>query len=117
MLAALHQTLGSQAKAVFCRLGFNPAPGFDNDATQLRYRVKLVAVHTSSKTTMAPVAPNEPTADPIATLLCRVDASRVRHYQAMPTGVYAMPHFECQNCRGVCADCATGTSDIRSVPA
>jgi Fur family ferric uptake transcriptional regulator len=31
-------------------------------------------------------------------LLCRVDASRVRRYQAMPAGVHAMPHFECQSC-------------------
>ncbi len=31
-------------------------------------------------------------------LLCRVDASRVRRYQAMPASVRAMPHFECQSC-------------------
>lgn len=31
-------------------------------------------------------------------LLCRVDASRVRRYQAMPASVHAMPHFECQSC-------------------
>ena len=31
-------------------------------------------------------------------LLCRVDASRVRRYQAMPASVQAMPHFECQSC-------------------
>ena len=31
-------------------------------------------------------------------LLCRVDASRVRRYQAMPTSVHAIPHFECQSC-------------------
>lgn len=31
-------------------------------------------------------------------LLCRVDASRVRRYQAMPTSVHAIPHFECQRC-------------------
>ncbi|MDW5442859.1 Fur family transcriptional regulator [Polaromonas sp. SM01] len=31
-------------------------------------------------------------------LLCRVDASRVRRYQAMPAEVHAMPHFECQSC-------------------
>lgn len=31
-------------------------------------------------------------------LLCRVDASRVRRYQAMPAEVRAMPHFECQSC-------------------
>ena len=94
----------------------------------------------------------------VGLLLCRVDASRVRRYQAMPAGVHAMPHFECQSChrdspletalqasaddldraaqtalealkalgyqgmsldfavRGVCADCATGTS-TKGVPA
>ena len=31
-------------------------------------------------------------------LLCRVDANRVRRYQAMPTSVHATPHFECQSC-------------------
>ena len=31
-------------------------------------------------------------------LLCRVDASRVRRYQAMPASVHALPHFECQSC-------------------
>ena len=31
-------------------------------------------------------------------LLCRVDASRVRRYQAMPASVHATPHFECQSC-------------------
>jgi Fur family ferric uptake transcriptional regulator len=31
-------------------------------------------------------------------LLCRVDAKRVRRYQAMPASVHAMPHFECQSC-------------------
>ncbi len=88
----------------------------------------------------------------VGLLLCRVDASRVRRYQAMPAGVHAMPHFECQSChrdsplenalqasagdleraaqsalaalkalgyqgmsldfavRGVCADCATGST-------
>ncbi|MFI5446792.1 Fur family transcriptional regulator [Polaromonas sp. UC242_47] len=34
----------------------------------------------------------------VGLLLCRVDASRVRRYQAMPVGVHAMPHFECQSC-------------------
>lgn len=34
----------------------------------------------------------------VSLLLCRVDASRVRRYQAMPAGVHAMPHFECQTC-------------------
>ena len=34
----------------------------------------------------------------VGLLLCRVDASRVRRYQAMPTSVHAIPHFECQNC-------------------
>ncbi len=31
-------------------------------------------------------------------LLCRVDANRVRRYQAMPASVHAIPHFECQSC-------------------
>ena len=31
-------------------------------------------------------------------LLCRVDANRVRRYQAMPGSVRALPHFECQSC-------------------
>jgi Fur family ferric uptake transcriptional regulator len=31
-------------------------------------------------------------------LLCRVDAQRVRRYQAMPASVKAIPHFECQSC-------------------
>lgn len=31
-------------------------------------------------------------------LLCRVDAKRVRRYQAMPASVHAIPHFECQSC-------------------
>ncbi len=35
----------------------------------------------------------------VGLLLCRVDASRVRRYQAMPTSVHAIPHFECQSCR------------------
>lgn len=34
----------------------------------------------------------------VGLLLCRVDASRVRRYQAMPAGVHAMPHFECLSC-------------------
>ena len=34
----------------------------------------------------------------VGLLLCRVDASRVRRYQAMPTSVHAIPHFECQSC-------------------
>ncbi|CAM3341940.1 Fur family transcriptional regulator [Polaromonas hydrogenivorans] len=34
----------------------------------------------------------------VGLLLCRVDASRVRRYQAMPTSVHALPHFECQSC-------------------
>lgn len=34
----------------------------------------------------------------VGLLLCRVDASRVRRYQAMPSSVQAMPHFECQSC-------------------
>jgi Fur family ferric uptake transcriptional regulator len=34
----------------------------------------------------------------VGLLLCRVDASRTRRYQAMPAGVHAIPHFECQSC-------------------
>lgn len=34
----------------------------------------------------------------VGLLLCRVDARRVRRFQAMPDSVKAMPHFECQNC-------------------
>ncbi|OGB30625.1 MAG: Fur family transcriptional regulator [Burkholderiales bacterium RIFCSPLOWO2_12_FULL_61_40] len=34
----------------------------------------------------------------VGLLLCRVDSQRVRRYQAMPTSVRAIPHFECQNC-------------------
>ena len=34
----------------------------------------------------------------VGLLLCRVDASRVRRYQAMPASVHAIPHFECQSC-------------------
>lgn len=34
----------------------------------------------------------------VGLLLCRVDATRVRRYQAMPTSVHAIAHFECQSC-------------------
>ncbi|MFT7115842.1 MAG: Fur family ferric uptake transcriptional regulator [Rhodoferax sp.] len=34
----------------------------------------------------------------VSLLLCRVDANRVRRYQAMPASVQAMPHFECESC-------------------
>lgn len=34
----------------------------------------------------------------VGLLLCRVDAMRVRRYQAMPASVHALPHFECQHC-------------------
>jgi Fur family ferric uptake transcriptional regulator len=34
----------------------------------------------------------------VGLLLCRVDARRVRRYQAMPPSVHAIPHFECQSC-------------------
>jgi Fur family ferric uptake transcriptional regulator len=34
----------------------------------------------------------------VGLLLCRVDSSRVRRYQAMPASVHALPHFECQSC-------------------
>jgi Fur family ferric uptake transcriptional regulator len=89
----------------------------------------------------------------VGLLLCRVDARRVRRYQAMPASVHATPHFECQSChrdsplsgalqassrdlemaaqtaiealkalgytglsmdvalRGVCSDCASGTTE------
>ena len=30
----------------------------------------------------------------VGLLLCRVDANRVRRYQAMPVSVHALPHFE-----------------------
>ena len=34
----------------------------------------------------------------VGLLLCRVDNQRVRRYQAMPTSVHAIPHFDCQSC-------------------
>ena len=34
----------------------------------------------------------------VGLLLCRVNASRTRRYQAMPASVHAIPHFECQSC-------------------
>jgi Fur family ferric uptake transcriptional regulator len=34
----------------------------------------------------------------VGLLLCRVDVNRVRRFQAMPTSVHAIPHFECQTC-------------------
>ena len=34
----------------------------------------------------------------VGLLLCRVDASRIRRYQAMPAEIHAIPHFECQSC-------------------
>lgn len=34
----------------------------------------------------------------VGLLLCRVDASRTRRYQAMPEEIHAIPHFECQTC-------------------
>ncbi len=34
----------------------------------------------------------------VGLLLCRVDSGRVRRYQAMPSSVHAIPHFECQSC-------------------
>ena len=34
----------------------------------------------------------------VGLLLCRVDANRVRRYQAMPASVHAIAHFECQSC-------------------
>lgn len=34
----------------------------------------------------------------VGLLVCRVDASRTRRYQAMPAEVHAIAHFECQSC-------------------
>ncbi len=34
----------------------------------------------------------------VGLLLCRVDTQRLRRYQAMPSSVHAIPHFECQSC-------------------
>ncbi len=34
----------------------------------------------------------------VSLLLCRVDAQRLRRYQAMPSSVHALPHFECRSC-------------------
>ncbi len=34
----------------------------------------------------------------VGLLLCRVDVSRTRRYQAMPVQINAIPHFECQSC-------------------
>ena len=34
----------------------------------------------------------------VGLLLCRVDAHRVRRFQAMPMSVHTIPHFECQSC-------------------
>ena len=34
----------------------------------------------------------------VGLLLCRVDVSRTRRYQAMPAEVHAIAHFECQSC-------------------
>ena len=34
----------------------------------------------------------------VGLLLCRVDASRTRRYQAMPAEIHAIAHFECQTC-------------------
>ena len=34
----------------------------------------------------------------VGLLLCRVDANRVRRYQAMPASLQSTPHFECQSC-------------------
>ena len=31
-------------------------------------------------------------------LLCRVDVSRTRRFQAMPAEIHAISHFECQSC-------------------
>ncbi len=34
----------------------------------------------------------------VGLLLCRVDATRTRRYQAMPAEIHAIAHFECQTC-------------------
>ena len=34
----------------------------------------------------------------VGLLVCRVNASRTRRYQAMPAEMHAMAHFECQSC-------------------
>jgi len=34
----------------------------------------------------------------VGLLLCRVDVNRVRRFQAMPSSVHTIPHFECQSC-------------------
>lgn len=50
-------------------------------------------------------------------LLCRVDAQRVRRYQAMPASVIAVPHFECQSChrdRSLQGAFAAGTHDLEA---
>lgn len=123
-------------------------------------RIRSAMTRTGKKARAAEIAPLDRVTlyrlidrlTQVGLLLCRVDASRVRRYQAMPAGVHAMPHFECQSChrdsplenalqasagdldraaqsaldalkalgyqgmsldfavRGVCADCATGST-------
>jgi Fur family ferric uptake transcriptional regulator len=34
----------------------------------------------------------------VGLLLCRVDVNRARRYQAMPSSVHAIAHFECHSC-------------------
>lgn len=47
----------------------------------------------------------------VGLLLCRVDAARVRRYQAMPERVRNLPHFECQSCHRDRALTADARSD------
>ena len=69
-------------------------------------RIKSAMTKTGKKTRAADTAPLDRVTlyrlidrlTQVGLLLCRVDASRVRRYQAMPVGVHAMPHFECQSC-------------------
>lgn len=69
-------------------------------------RIKSVMTKTGKKAKAAEIAPLDRVTlyrlidrlTQVGLLLCRVDASRVRRYQAMPAGVHAMPHFECQSC-------------------
>ena len=51
----------------------------------------------------------------VGLLLCRVDASRIRRYQAMPAEIHAIPHFECQSChraRPVSGTLLTNATDL-----
>lgn len=73
---------------------------------QPRLRIQSAMTKTGKKAKAAEIAPLDRVTlyrlidrlTQVGLLLCRVDASRVRRYQAMPAGVHAMPHFECQSC-------------------